>query len=169
MTVKEFIGHLQAHPSEPLVFRLPGGTQVPAHFHITEVGHVTRRFVDCGGTRRVQETCLLQLWVHDDTEHRLTAGKLASVFERVGDILEDLSLPVELEHEMGTVAVFGLETVALRSGGLEFQLSAKHTDCLARGVCLPGSCGEPVAEPVPPQSVPWAAPSNSCSPGGGCC
>lgn len=166
MNIQEFVEHLQAHPEKPLRLRLPDGSQVPAHFHITEVGHVTRRFVDCGGTRRVQETCLLQVWVHEDTEHRLTAGKLAAVFERVGDLLNDFSLPVELEHEQGTIALFGVEGAVASPEGLEFELLAKHTDCLARGVCLPGTCGvEPELDRVPPVSERQSA----CSPGGGCC
>jgi len=31
-------------------FKLPEGTYLPAHFHMTEVGLVTKHFVDCGGT-----------------------------------------------------------------------------------------------------------------------
>ena len=146
-----------------IVLRLPDGAKLPAHFHITEVGHVTRRFVDCGGTRRHQETCLLQTWVHDDVEHRLTAGKLAGVFDRLGDLLEDFSLPIEFEVELGTASWFGVEGASIVDGNLEFALSSKATDCLARGVCLPEGCGTagaPVEEPTEPQR---------CSPGGGCC
>lgn len=54
---------LQRHPRHALNFILPGGQALPAHFHITEVGHVKRRFIDCGGTVRERETCLLQAWV----------------------------------------------------------------------------------------------------------
>ena len=172
MNIKEFVEQLQAHPEKHVSLRLPDGARVPAHFHITEVGHVTKRFIDCGGTRRVQETCLLQTWVYDDIEHRLTAGKLAAIFERVGDLLEDFSLPVEIEHELGTVAQFSLEGAEFSPGALEFQLGAKHTDCLARGVCLPGSCGsEPEGAGGPVAAVGLVAPvaSNACTPGGGCC
>jgi hypothetical protein len=37
-----------------LVFTLPNGHQVPAHFHVTEVGQVTKHFIDCGGTVRLE-------------------------------------------------------------------------------------------------------------------
>lgn len=175
MNIKEFIEQLQEHPEKQVSLRLPDGARVPAHFHITEVGHVTKRFIDCGGTRRVQETCLLQTWVYDDIEHRLTAGKLAAIFERVGDLLENFSLPVEIEHELGTVAQFALEGAEFSPGVLEFQLGAKHTDCLARGVCLPGSCGsEPEVPSMPVAPAAFVAPvasvaSTACKPGGGCC
>jgi len=33
-------------------FVLQNGTVVPKHFHVTEVGQVTKRFIDCGGTVR---------------------------------------------------------------------------------------------------------------------
>ena len=31
-----------------LNFKLPDGTFVPAHFHLTEIGLMTKHFVDCG-------------------------------------------------------------------------------------------------------------------------
>jgi hypothetical protein len=167
MNCELLVKQLSAHPELNLSLRLPDGACLPAHFHITEVGHVTKRFVDCGGVRRVQESCLLQTWVHEDVDHRLTAGKLADVFERVGDVLEDLSLPVEFEVELGTVAQFGLLGVSVVAGNLELALTAKHTDCLARGVCLPGSCDAKPESDCESDCEPVAAPT--CSPGGGCC
>ncbi len=45
-------------------FILPDGDQIPAHFHITEVGHVAKRFIDCGGKlHETAHTCLLQTHV----------------------------------------------------------------------------------------------------------
>lgn len=38
---------------ETLEFQLPGGQFVPAHFHLTEVGHVTRNYIDCGMIARL--------------------------------------------------------------------------------------------------------------------
>ena len=34
---------------ELLTFKLPNGTKIPSHFHVTEVGLITREFIDCGG------------------------------------------------------------------------------------------------------------------------
>jgi hypothetical protein len=51
----------------------PDGDEILAHFHVTEVAHVTKRFIDCGGKLHDrQDACLLQTWVADDCEHRLT-------------------------------------------------------------------------------------------------
>ncbi len=33
-------------------FKLPDNTYLPVHFHVTEVGLVTKHFIDCGGTER---------------------------------------------------------------------------------------------------------------------
>ena len=52
MNVTEFKQHLLAHADLALAFALPDGGFVPAHFHITEVGHVEKNFIDCGGTVR---------------------------------------------------------------------------------------------------------------------
>lgn len=162
MTIADFLAELRAHADKPLAFRLPDGGLIEAHFHITEVGHVTRRFIDCGGTRRTLETCLLQTWVHDDVHHRLTAGKLAAIFAVAGDVLPHQDLPVEIEHEDHIVAQFPVEDAEVLDGVLTFRLGLKHTDCLARGVCLPGACAPA------PKAAP-AAPSSCCTPGGSCC
>ncbi|MEM7384040.1 MAG: DUF6428 family protein, partial [Verrucomicrobiota bacterium] len=66
MTFNELKQALGNHPDHSIHFRLPDGESVPVHFHITEVGHTTRKFIDCGGTIREDEKCLLQVWVADD-------------------------------------------------------------------------------------------------------
>src|SRR5882762_202956 len=72
---------LRARPAALPRFILPDGKPIPAHFHITEVGHVAKKFVDCGGTFRERETCVLQTWVADDFEHRLAAGRFADILD----------------------------------------------------------------------------------------
>jgi hypothetical protein len=110
MTITDFLTQLRSHADKPVRFLLPDGGLIPAHFHITEVGHVLKRFIDCGGTRRTLETCLLQTWVHDDVDHRLVAGKLAAIFDKAGDVLPHHDLPVEIEYEDGVVAQFPVES-----------------------------------------------------------
>jgi hypothetical protein len=124
----------------PVAFQLPDGGFIPAHFHITEVGHVKKTFVDCGGTRRTQETCLLQTWVANDEDHRLPAGKLADIFAKTHDVLPDHDLPVEIEFEDYVVAQFPVEEARTVDCALTFTLGLKHTDCLAKDVCLPNGC-----------------------------
>ncbi|MEY5027115.1 MAG: hypothetical protein RLZZ244_2643 [Verrucomicrobiota bacterium] len=171
MNIQTFLTHLHQHPDLPLGLVLPDGSLVPAHFHITELGHVTKRFIDCGGTRRHSETCLLQTWVHEDTEHRLHAGKLAEIFKRSGDLALSETLPVEIEHELESATHFTVEQASVRDGVLWFQLGVKQTDCLARGVCLPNTCAPaPFAAPAPfPAWTPTPKAASRCTPQSGCC
>ena len=39
---------LRQNPDKLIQFVLPDGDQIPIHFHVTEVGHVAKDFVDCG-------------------------------------------------------------------------------------------------------------------------
>lgn len=158
MNITEFISHLNTHPDKPLLFVLPDGGFIPAHFHITEVGHVKKNFIDCGGTRRSTESCLLQTWVAEDTDHRLVANKLAMIFGRAGDVLPNNDLPVEVEFEDFSVSQFPVTSAQVMDGALAFQLGLKHTDCLAKELCLPGVCG-----PAPTVNL------LGCAPGSGCC
>ena len=36
-------------------FQLENGTFVPEHFHVTEIGMLSKNFIDCGGTIRKEE------------------------------------------------------------------------------------------------------------------
>jgi hypothetical protein len=140
MTVRELVAALRSHAELPLIIALPDGGVIPMHYHVTEIGHMKKRFIDCGGVLREQESCLLQTWVHTDMEHRLVAGKLAGIFAQAGDVLPHEGLPVEVEYEDGVVAQFPVEGSSVFEGSLLLQLGWKHTDCLARGICLPGEC-----------------------------
>jgi len=141
MTIHEFKSQLAAHADLPLSFVLPDGGIIPPNFHITEVGHVQKNFVDCGGTRRSAKSCLLQTWVAGDTEHRLTAGKLAGIFKHAHDVLPHEDLPVEIEYEDGFISQFPVESAHVQDGALTFILGLKHTDCLAKELCLPSDGG----------------------------
>jgi hypothetical protein len=158
MKISQFISHLNANPDKTLLFVLPDGGFIPAHFHITEVGHVKKNFIDCGGTRRSSESCMLQTWTAEDKDHRLVAGKLSMIFGRAGDVLPSLDLPVEVEYEDFSVSQFAVKNATVSEEVLVFQLGLKHTDCLAREVCLPGVCG-----PAPKVNL------LGCAPGSGCC
>ena len=52
-------------------FILPNGQFVPKHFHVTEVGMITKNFIDCGGTVREEKMVNFQLWEANDFDHRL--------------------------------------------------------------------------------------------------
>lgn len=138
MRLHELKKHLAAEPAKQLSFALPDGTLVPAHFHITEAGHVRRDFVDCGGTRRTEESCLLQAWVADDTTHRLTAGKLSAIFRHARGVIPHDDLPVEIEYENPVISQFPVKTAEISGGMLIFRLGSKHTDCRAKERCSTG-------------------------------
>ena len=142
MNVRELQAQLQAHPEAALHLRLPDGSFVPPHFHVTEVGRIRKDFIDCGGTRRSLASCSLQIWVADDTEHRLRAGKLASILQLAESLLEGEPLPVECEYEAGVISQYPLEAIEVTPAGLLLVLGSKHTDCLAKDKCdIPASKG----------------------------
>jgi hypothetical protein len=128
---------LQAHAGLTVSIALPDGGRIPAHYHVTEVGHVAKRFIDCGGTVRTSETCVLQTYFGSpqDDGHRLTAGKLAHILELAQPILASEDLPVEVEYEEGVISQFPLTSFTVGAGGLVLELGLKHTDCLAKDRC----------------------------------
>lgn len=132
---------LAAAPELPLTVIWTDGEPIEAHFHVTEVGRVQRDFVDCGGTVRRTVTCLLQTWVGPDTDHRITAGKLLKAFAHAGPVLGEEDLPVELEYETCNVVQLTLAEIRREPGCFVLQLGSKHTDCLAKELCLPGGAG----------------------------
>jgi hypothetical protein len=94
MNVTQFKQHLSELDS--VEFTDTDYQMIPAHFHITEVGVVTKDFIDCGGTIRQEKTATFQLWVADDTDHRLKPQKLLDII----DIAEKSFDIGDLEIEM---------------------------------------------------------------------
>lgn len=132
-------------------FKLPDGSYVPQHFHVTEVGLITRHFIDCGGMERKDQTVNFQLWEAGDYDHRLAPQKFLHILDLSRKVLGDADLMVEVEYQQGTIGKFGLEF-----DGKDFILTDKKTACLAQD-----ACGIPDAQ-LPKSKA-------ACSPGGGCC
>ncbi len=142
---------------ETFSFQLPNGELVPSHFHVTEVGKITKHFIDCGGTVRNEEVVNFQLWNANDYDHRLHPEKLLSIIELSEKILDISDLEIEVEYQAETIGKFGLDF-----DGNNFLLTTKKTDCLAKE-----NCGIPVRKPkVKLENLTTAA---SCTPGGNCC
>jgi len=140
-----------------VVFKLEDGTRVPAHFHVTEVGSVTRHFIDCGGTVSKEYAINFQLWTANDLDHRLAALKLLGIIrlseQKLG--LEDAG--VEVEYQGSTIGLY-----ALALSGNEFILTNRHTDCRAKDKCgIPEEKLKVNLSALPKQAC--------CRPGGGCC
>lgn len=135
MKLRELKSLLQQHPDHLLRLVLPDGDSIPAHFHVTEVGYVTKKFVDCGGTFREVSSCVLQTWVADDEDHRLNAGKLGFILNLAEPILPQDDLEVEVEYEDCVISQYPIGDAAVAGEHLTFALTNKHTDCLAKEAC----------------------------------
>ncbi len=133
---------------ERLSFELENGTVVPEHFHVTEVGMVTKHFIDCGGVVRNEQVVSFQLWNANDMEHRLKPVKLLNIINLAERKLGIEDVDIEVEYQAETIGKFGLQ---FEDG--KFMLTNKQTDCLAKDncgipsekmaaqkVCTPGVC-----------------------------
>lgn len=142
---------------ETIAFQLPNGELVPSHFHVTEIGKITKNFIDCGGTVRYEEVVNFQLWNENDYDHRLHPEKLLSIIELSEKTLHIGDLEIEVEYQADTIGKFGLEF-----DGKNFLLTNKQTDCLAKDKCgIPAEKSKLVLSELNNASP--------CTSGGGCC
>jgi hypothetical protein len=141
---------------ENVEFQLEHGTFVPEHFHVTEVGQITKNFIDCGGTIRNEKVVNFQLWNADDYEHRLKPGKLLHIIELSEAKLGIEDSEIEVEYQAGTIGKYDLEF-----NGKHFILRNKKTACLAED-----ACGIPSQKPKIKLSE---LQSSCCTPNSGCC
>lgn len=140
MKLSQFSGLLQGHPNKQFHLVLPGDSAVPVSFHITEVGHVTKKFIDCGGKLHTVQTCQLQAWLGSDTDHRLLAGKMVAVLnlaEARGILPIGEDLDMEIEYEDAALSQYPAASYMVTEDAVVISLAAKHTDCLAKESCLP--------------------------------
>jgi hypothetical protein len=143
--------------AEVVNFHVENGGMVPEHFHVTEVGIITKDFIDCGGKVRHEKVANFQLWDADDYEHRLKAGKLLGIIALSEKVLGMEDLEIEVEYQSGTIGKYDLGF-----DGTNFLLLAKQTACLAREACG-------VEDAPRKEMVNLAGAVNNCTPGGGCC
>lgn len=141
-----------------VTFKLENGALVPAHFHITEIGAVSKHFIDCGGTIRKENKVNFQLWNANDTDHRLAPNKLLNIIELSEDKLgiEDGEVDVEFQGE--TIGVY-----SLAFDGQSFILKNKTTACLASD-----HCGIP-EEKLKVNLAELSAKTSCCGPSSSCC
>lgn len=153
------ISELKNHLSTALEvnFELQNGTLVPEHFHVTEVGVVTKNFIDCGGKVRNEKVANFQLWDANDFEHRLKPGKLLNIIALSEKVLAMEDLEIEVEYQTETIGKYDLDF-----NGKNFVLISKQTNCLALDKC--GIPSEKLKV-----SIGNSAKQNECTAGGGCC
>jgi hypothetical protein len=152
MKISEMKQHLPG--LDAVNFRLPDGTYLPAHFHVTEVGLVSKHFIDCGGVERRETAANFQLWEAGDYDHRLAPQKFLHILTLSEKILGSEDLDIEVEYQQETIGKFGLAF-----DGKDFILTSKQTACLAQDAC---------GIPSPLVALPQLQ-AAGCAPGGGCC
>lgn len=126
-------------------FQLTNGTYIPEHFHVTEIGQITKHFIDCGGVIRTEKAVNFQLWNANDYEHRLKPTKLLDIIKLSEEKLGIEDAEIEVEYQSETIGKYGLAF-----NGKHFILENKQTACLAND-----ACGIPA--------------ETCCTPGSGCC
>lgn len=157
MKLSEVKAHLNNAVS--VNFKLPSGEFVPEHFHVTEVGLVTRHFIDCGGVERFEKMVNFQLWDANDVEHRLKPNKLSNIIRLSEEKLGIGDMEVEVEYQSQTIGKYHLGI-----DGADFVLIPTQTACLAMD-----QCGIPPAKQKIQLANVTASNQNLCTPGGGCC
>lgn len=140
-------------------FQLENGTFVPEHFHVTEVGQITKNFIDCGGVIRTERVVNFQLWDANDFEHRLKPTKLLNIIKLSEEKLGMEDAEIEVEYQSNTIGKYDLEFI-----GKTFVLKNKTTACLAED-----ACGIPSGKQKKNLIELNVNQTNNCTPGGGCC
>ncbi len=131
----------KVNENKSLHIMLPNGEFVPDHFHVTEIGKVTKNFIDCGGTKRDIVTCVLQVWVANDVDHRLNSTKLATIMNMAEKLLgPPWDMEVEIEYGSEYISQYPLADVEEPPGKLLFVLGTKKTACLAPDKCGVSGC-----------------------------
>ena len=153
-TIKEILPTL-----ENVEFQLENGSFVPEHFHVTEVGMITKNFIDCGGVIRNEKVVNFQLWNADDFDHRLKPAKLLNIINLSEEKLGIEDFEIEVEYQSTTIGKYDLDFT-----GKNFVLKNKTTACLAED-----ACGVPSEKQKKNLSELSGSQTNSCTPGGGCC
>ncbi|MFN9716149.1 MAG: DUF6428 family protein [Planctomycetota bacterium] len=144
MNLGQLSRFLKESLSPSVRIEMPSGTGLPAHFHVTEVGKVTKEFVDCGGVRRLEQTCVLQTLVADDFDHRLSTAKLSDILDKGAALGLQADMEVDVEVQGNTIEIYRIAATDNRDGQPILTLRSKATACLA-----PDSCGLDVVQLSP--------------------
>lgn len=144
MRFKELKRAIQKYPDTFPRFVLPDGDYIPSHAHLTEVGHVLKTYIDCGGATGKEEKIVLQTHVGNDTEHRLRSDRFSKILELGGRVLPNDQLNVEVEYDCCVVAQYPIKEVKPNGPHLELVLGRGRTQCRAaerRETAMGEPCG----------------------------
>jgi len=144
MLLKDLKDLLATNTDRALRIQLADGESVPESFHVTEVGQVSKTFIDCGGTVRATTACVLQTWLGSDADHRLSSGKLAKILNASERIIPVDRIELEVEYERGVISQYPVTRAKVSDSEIVLHLGVKHTDCLAKELC-----GTPTAAAIP--------------------
>jgi hypothetical protein len=123
---------LERYPTTFPRFVLPNGDFVPPHAHVTEVGHVVRNFIDCGGLTGKDEKVVLQTHVGNDTDHRLRSDRFAKILQLGSRVIPSADLDVDVEYDCCVVAQYPIAEAAPDGEHLNLILQRGRTQCRAR-------------------------------------
>ena len=145
---------------DKIQFKLENGTFVPEHFHVTEIGMVNKKFIDCGGSIRNENAVNFQLWNAQDIEHRLKPSKLLKIIALAENQLNIKDAEIEVEFQSETIGKYNLAF-----DGNHFILQNKQTACLAID-----KCGIPQEkQKVNLSELSSKKKETTCHPGSTCC
>src|SRR5258708_30913306 len=132
MTLHDLQNALEANPKRFPRFVLPDGDYIPAHAHVTEVGHVVRNFIDCGGLTGKEEKVVLQTHVGNDTDHQLRSERFAKILQLGNRVIPSADLDVDVEYDCCVVAQYPIAEAARDGDHLNLILRRGRTQCRAR-------------------------------------
>ena len=132
MTLRSLQDVLEANPRRFPRFVLPDGNYIPAHAHVTEVGHVVRNFIDCGGLTGKEEKVLLQTHAGNDTDHRLRSDRFAKILQLGNRVIPSPDLDVDVEYDCCVVAQYPIAEATPDGEHLNLILQRGRTQCRAR-------------------------------------
>ena len=135
MKVSSFFKNLDTvSEDKQVVFKTPDGKFIPFHFHVTEAATVNKKFRDCGGVERNETFASIQLWVANDFEHRINAGKIRKII--LSTLIEnEVDMDLVVEYETDTLSTYNIDYVEIVNNTLVYSLIKKKTDCLAPDKC----------------------------------
>ncbi len=128
MKLNEFKKELEL--MNQVVFQLENGELVPRHFHITEIGLLEKKYIDCGGTYRTENKVQIQWWSSSDTDHRLSSEKLLKIIKLGEDKFGLKDDEIEVEYQGSSIGKYSVELY-----NQVFVLKSMKTDCLEKDNC----------------------------------